>query len=355
MKWFRAASLSVAFIFVFGFAASRRFSVVSAQTQGEPSQESVLQLQITANDEISSANVSAHHLHLRPLRSARSRALMENSEVSREVAAEHAHSASTFSGPTIPTVPSPGFYPADLSLGNPEARVLTTAQSNNVYINCAPTCWGTPSTFLAHLGLSNFMHVTDEYVHATAGSRYTVGAATSITAPAPKAPLSPTDILSYVHSAARAHGSGYGHVYHIFLRPGVDICASANVCYSPDNMATFAFCAYHGSVDFSDLGHVLYTVQPFQNVPGCAVMQPSPNGAIVDSTASALSHELIETITDPDGDAWFAQSSLIEYGQEIADICETPFGEYAAVSIQGKLYAIQPEYANKYHACATAF
>jgi hypothetical protein len=108
-------------------------------------------------------------------------------------------------------------------------------------------------------------------------------------------------------------------------------------------------------VDFPDLGHVLYTVQPFQNVPGCAVMQPSPNGAIVDSTASALSHELIETITDPDGDAWFAQSSLIEYGQEIADICETPFGEYAPVSIQGKLYAIQPEYANKYHACATAF
>jgi hypothetical protein len=353
MKLFRAISLFFAFILVISLGASLRFSVVSAQPQGEPAQESVLPLQITANDEISSANVSAHHLHLRSLRSASRHAPLENSEVNREMVAKHSHSASTFSGPTIPTVPSPGFYPADLS--NSEGEVLVAAQSNNVYINCAPSCWGTPSTFLTHLGLSNFIHVTDEYVHATAGARYTVGAATSITAPAPKAPLSPTDILTYVHSAARAHGSGYGHVYHIFLRPGVDICVSANVCYSPDNMTTFFFCAYHGSVDFPDLGHVLYTVQPFQNVPLCAVMQPSPNGAIVDSTASALSHELIETITDPDGDAWFAQSSLIEYGQEIADICETPFGEYAPVSIQRKLYAIQPEYANKYHACATAF
>jgi hypothetical protein len=281
------------------------------------------------------------------------RTLGENLEArNRKLRAESPQPAAASSSASVPSISAPGFYPADLSYAG--GQVLTHTQSNNVYVNCAASCWGNPSDFLNHLGLSNFIHVTDEYVHATAGARYTVGAATSLTVAA-KHTLTPTDILQYVHSAARAHGSGYEHVYHIFLKPGVDVCVSSGVCYSPDNMSTFVFCAYHGSVDFTDIQHVLYTVQPFQNVPGCSVMQPSPNGAVVDSTASALSHELIETITDPDSDAWYAQSSFIEYGQEIADICETPFGQYAAISIQGKLYAIQPEYANRYHACATSF
>lgn len=352
MKLFHAVTLSSAVLFSLFYPAPLRLTA-SAQARNHSAEESVLELQITANDEISASNVSKHEMHLRPVRSGSHRALAENVEAKKlKLLAQSAQSTSPFSSASVPSVSAPGFYPADLSYAG--GQLLTHTQSNNVYINCAASCWGNPSDFLTHLGLSNFIHVTDEYVHATAGARYTVGAATSLTVTA-KHTLTPTDILQYVHSAARAHGSGYDHVYHVFLKPGVDVCASAGVCYSPDNMSTFAFCAYHGSVDFSDLGHVLYTVQPFQNVPGCSVMQPSPNGAIVDSTASAVSHELIETITDPDGDAWYAQSSLIEYGQEIADICETPFGEYGAISIQGKLYSIQPEYANKVHACATAF
>jgi len=230
--------------------------------------------------------------------------------------------------------------------------VLTTTQSNNVYVNCAASCWGTPSNFLARLATSNFIHVTDQYVGSTGSNRYTVGTATSINATLP-AKLTSSNILQLVHTAARAHGSGYGHVYHIFLRSGVDVCTSANVCYSPDNNATFVFCAYHGAADFTDIGHVLYSVEPYQNVAGCSVAQPSPNGALVDSTSSTLSHELIEAITDPDGTAWFARGSLPEYGAEIGDICENPFGKYAAFSISSKSYAIQPEYSNLYHACAT--
>jgi len=29
------------------------------------------------------------------------------------------------------------------------------------------------------------------------------------------------------------------------------------------------FCGYHSSADFKDIGHVLYTVEPYQNVSGC--------------------------------------------------------------------------------------
>jgi hypothetical protein len=359
MKLFRVSRISMAVAFLLFLAGSLKFSGIAAQNDPAAAQESVQSLQVTANDEIAAGDIAAHHVHLHPTRaSAASRQRYEDPEIrqgnrqngSSEIKTGSGSTSSALS--TVPGVPAPGFYPADLS--NPtHGKVLTSVQSNNVYVNCAASCWGTPTDFLARLAVSNFIHVTDEYVGATGNNRYTVGAATSINATALPKHLTSNNILQLVHTAARAHGSGYDHVYHIFLRSGVDVCTSANVCYSPDNASTFVFCAYHGSLDFQDIGHVLYSVEPYQNVRGCSVAQPSPNGALVDSTSSTLSHELIETITDPDGDAWFAQSSLVEYGAEIGDICENPFGKYGAFSISGKSYAIQTEYSNKYHSCAT--
>ena len=131
------------------------------------------------------------------------------------------------------------------------------------------------------------------------------------------------DIIAIAHAGAAAFGSGYHHIYHIFLPPGQDVCfTGTNECYSPDNPDTFFFCAFHASVDFSDIGHVLLTVEPYQNVNGCSVVQPSPNGPIVDSTADVLSHELFETITDPDGTAWWNRYDLDLFGAEIGDECQ---------------------------------
>jgi hypothetical protein len=360
MKSFRNPFVFGFLLFLF-FAGALKYSASAAQNQSEGSRESVVSLQVSANDEIAAEDIASHHVHLRPVRSqSGAHGRFEDPEIGKRnrllnssaASAAQAEAGAQFA---VPSVSSPGFYPADLS--NPShGKTLQVVQSNNVYVNCAASCWGnaanTPATFLGKLAGSNFIHVTDEYVGATASNRYTVGTATSINATLP-AKLTPTNILQLVHTAAKAHGSGYDHVYHIFLRSGVDVCTSTNVCYSPNNSATFVFCAYHGSADFKDLGHVLYSVEPFQNVAGCAVSQPSPNGALIDSTASTLSHELIETITDPDGDAWIAQSSLIEYGAEIGDICENPFGKNGAFLISGKSYAIQSEYSNKYHACST--
>jgi hypothetical protein len=54
-------------------------------------------------------------------------------------------------------------------------------------------------------------------------------------------------------------------------------------------------------------------------VPGSSA---DPNGILADSTNSVLAHELIETITDPDGTSWIANQSLIASGAEIGDLCE---------------------------------
>lgn len=334
----------------------------AAQNDQAAANESVVSLQLAAVDQIAADDVTEHHVHIHPQRG-RSKAQFSPSEHGENTPGGEDSRGEVRGRPqegergpggaaSVPGVPGPGFYPADLS--NPShGKVLTAAQSNNLYVNCAASCWGNPAAFLNRLATSNFMHMADEYVGTTATNRYTVGASSSINDSALPKKLNANNILQIVHAGARLHGSGYDHVYHVFLRSGVDVCVSSTQCYSPDNPATFVFCAFHASVDFKDIGHVLYSVEPFQNVPGCAVAQPSPNGPVVDSTASTLSHELIEAITDPDGTAWVARNSLIEYGAEVADICETPFGNYAAVAISGKSYAIQPEYSNRFHACAT--
>jgi hypothetical protein len=262
------------------------------------------------------------------------------------------------SNPSLAVVPPPGFYPADVSDPANGPTVLTAA-SNPLYVNCAPTCWGSPATFLEDLGESTFIHVADQYIGTTASGRYTVGKAGSVAYPM-KHTLLDADILAIVHAGGKAFGTGYNHIYHVFIPPGVDVCSGGTtICYSPDNPSTFAFCAYHSSVTFSDIGHTLFTVQPYQDVPGCSIAPGSPNGSLIDSTASTLGHETFETITDPDGTAWWQHSSVPLYGSEIADICEAfiIFGpnlyfSYGVVSLNGHPYEVQPMYSNGYHACA---
>src|SRR5246127_1859429 len=186
MKLFRVSPMSIAVVVCLLVIGALRISVLAAQDEPSTAQESVQSMQVTANDEIAAGDIAAHHVHLHPVRSharTESRGRYEDPEVPRgnpqRGSTEGEAVPSRFAVPTVPGVPAPGFYPADLS--NPKhGKVLTTVQSNNVYVNCAASCWGTPSTFLARLATSNFIHVTDEYVGATGNNRYAVGAATSI-------------------------------------------------------------------------------------------------------------------------------------------------------------------------------
>ncbi len=262
---------------------------------------------------------------------------------------------------SVPSVPSPGFYPDDLVFFG--GKVLPDTENHNIYVNCPAAnggCWGNPAQFLKDLSNSTFIHLTDQYVGTTASNRYPVGTSVSTSFALFTNTIGQTDLLSIVHSAAKELGTGYGHIYHVFLPSGVDTCIDqTTICYSPDNPAAFFFCAYHGSVDFSDIGHVLLSVEPFQNVPGCQAAPPNPNGILADSTNSVLSHELIESITDPDPPTgWVSAMSLLAFGAEIGDLCE-PLGNSnlqfldPVISLNGHNYELQTEYSNKYHACAS--
>ena len=137
----------------------------------------------------------------------------------------------------------------------------------------------------------------------------------------------------------------------------------AMIKYSPDKPENFFFCAYHSSAD-TDIGHLLYTVEPYQDVPGCNDPPTTPNGQLVDSTNDTHSHELFETISDPDRDArWNATPSVIGVeGEEIGDECvfttappNSPppvYGDPSVFTIGEHIYAVQLEYSNSKHGCA---
>jgi hypothetical protein len=127
---------------------------------------------------------------------------------------------------------------------------------------------------------------------------------------------------------------GYGDQYHIFFAPGIDVCADTAL------------------MDFTDIGHVLFSIEPHANVNACQVNQSSPNSAETDSRANTLSHELTETITDPDLDAWWNFYGLGNVGQEIDDECADVYFSYTNTSLNGHWHEVQPEYSNLQHAFA---
>lgn len=250
----------------------------------------------------------------------------------------------TFSGgPVVPYAVSHAIYMNPVLPGNPNGNCPTLA-----------TCWGDPEGFLRDLGISDFIHITDQYVKSSADNRYTVGRSAMINYnPLQKGFLfSDDDIMAIVHAVAASTGqAGYGHIYHVFLPPGQDVCAAGVGC------ASTTICAYHGSGDFFDIGHILYTVEPDQLGFGCAIAAGSPNGVRADSTNNVLSHELFEVITDPDGNAWTNTTQLSMLGQEIGDECEfinaASIFEVPTFKIGKKLYAVQREYDNSQRTCAT--
>jgi len=336
---------------------------VSCSAQAQSSARQQQKITPTTADDGAAQDAVVIYRHLKPVKTATGSATKI-----RDFAPRRESARGKASRPSSPGSGGDLRFLGDLSyLGG---AVVELAESHAIYLlpngNCpVATCWGDPETFLADLARSDLIHVTDQYAGQFSGNRYTLGSSSQISYTPPVKPLTDGNILAVVHAVAAASGeTGYGHIYHVFLPPGQDECFTATdgICYSPDNDATFVFCAYHSSVDFRDIGHVLYSVEPFQNVAGCNVKPGTPNGQLVDSTNSTLSHELIETITDPDGDAWFNFSSEALAGAEIADECvffvfippSTVFSDPSPFKVRGHRYAVQPEYSNITHACTIA-
>jgi hypothetical protein len=358
LSWFLPIVCAL-FVGAFGFRVARAQGAAQDEVKSAP----------TASDHAAADEATIVYRHARPANTAAGANLKR-----KDIASGSESSAAAAGAATATTVDSdqPRF-PADLTYNG--GAVVRVAEQHPIFLlpngSCPiATCWGNPEGFLRDLNISEFVHITDQYVGATANNRYPVGSHKLISYKrTPKtAPLTDADMLAVVHAVASASGqTGYAHMYHVFLPPGQDECFTATdgICYSPDVPATFAFCGYHSSADFKDIGHVLYSVEPFQNVGGCDVRPGTPNGRLVDSTNNTLSHEVFETITDPDGTAWFNFTAVILQGAEIGDECSffvivpispkmaAGFFDPSVSTIGNHRYAVQPEYTNREHACAS--
>jgi hypothetical protein len=249
------------------------------------------------------------------------------------------------------------YYGGPVIGGALQHPLLVNTNFNNCQVtqNSTTTCWGKPGITASDLSASEYLrNVLAQYTNLAQPDRYPRGAQGflnfDVLAPRPgvyNPVVGESDILLMVYNAATQFGFGYGHIYHVFLPPNIDTCIDQRaVCYSPDNPSSFRFCGYHSSVVVGGQ-EMVYTVEPYQDVPGCGftggVNTGSNGDDLVDSTANTLTHELFETITDPDGDAWFEPS-----GDEIADICE---GYFTTVNLNGTPYTVQSMWSDASHLC----
>lgn len=128
------------------------------------------------------------------------------------------------------------------------------------------------------------------------------------------------------------------------------------VLTSPDvTEGTFChqFCAYHTrtTVNNTDIKYGFAGNPATQCPAGCEDQTNSPNGDDgADAMANFLAHEINETITDPDLNAWFHTNTAGEVG----DLCNfifgneffTPSGARANITLNGRNYLIQQNWVN---------
>jgi hypothetical protein len=342
-------------------AAALALSFAASATRGQASSSNEVDVKPTTLDHDEAAASKVVYRRAYPANNAAGQEMRARQLAERQAAHKNSQAADA--------QPDGGMvrYPGDVSYQG--GTVLETTVSHAVYLRAGgkcpvATCWGDPEGFLTDLGKSGFIHLVDQYVGLQNSDRYTVGFHAKLDYTPPVVPLTDLDIQAVVHAVANASGDvGYGHIYHVFLPPGQDECfdSTFTTCYSPNSPAVFFFCAYHSSVVFADIGEVVYSVEPFQNVPGCQVKPGTPNGQLIDSTNNVLNHEFFEAVSDPDGTAWFDTANVALNGTEIGDSCEfitfvgqTSYFDPSTFKINSHLYAVQPIYSNDVHGCGTA-
>lgn len=251
--------------------------------------------------------------------------------------------------------------------------LLKTAKVYNAFVDSTPSAFAAVAQFEQRLSRSNLIHVSDQYVKATSFNRYDWGGDVSVSYPAVTT-LGDNDLLLIIHAvAAGVAGGGLGHIYNIFLPKGLNYCSTGTLlpvgaCTASLTSPNPSFCAFHGAVVFSDIHDTLFTVQPYTDPSFCSVngftQNPAgatPNGLQADSQFSQLSHELFETITDPNpGTGWINPNPF--YQPEIGDLCAYVTGSFNSMgfvvpqntTLYGKVYRIQFEYSNKQIGCANS-
>jgi PKD repeat protein len=160
------------------------------------------------------------------------------------------------------------------------------------------------------------------------------------------------------------------HEYFLLTPEGVEDCfeASGAECSANVTEAHFQkYCAYHGNIAIEGGGELIYANDPFVAGKNCDEAN-HPNGTSDAALIGGLSHEHIESLTDPEpNNAWTDFGSAVV--GEIGDKCRTftesteygaalgnaPDGAKYNQVIDGHLYWYQQEWSNQNAECVQRF
>ena len=165
--------------------------------------------------------------------------------------------------------------------------------------------------------------------------------------------LTDTQIRAEIKRALTANGwtAGTTKLFFVFTSKGEGSCVDPSTC------AFTYYCAYHSS--YTSGGHrVLYANMPYTgtNQAACGAGVSPNNDPDADSTINVTSHEHMEAITDPNGNAWYDAA-----GYENGDKCAWTFGSMpyangtANQSLNGHFYVMQQEWSNAGSRCVSTY
>ncbi len=147
--------------------------------------------------------------------------------------------------------------------------------------------------------------------------------------------------------------------YLLFTPQNVGSCFAANG--SPSNCSYSGYCAYHSNINAGTSSEIVWANEPWvYQVTGCDLQYMGygagyASNSIADPEFSILSHEIIETMTDVNLNAWYDSS-----GNEIGDKCAYNYNGSAVATWTGlsnngfgywnqqatKQYLMQYEFSN---------
>lgn len=163
---------------------------------------------------------------------------------------------------------------------------------------------------------------------------------------------------------------GAGAIYVVVLRSG-----QISYLGVPGVNSLNTYCGYHSAGETGSGANFTYAVLPYESSNiGCMSGAVSNNGASsvtgasesngvgtngvglesdFDDFTTIMSHEIVETITDPFQSGWFSAGDQSTGGAqlEVADLCAQGPGSGAVVSSGGVNYSVQYEYSNTVGGC----
>jgi len=181
--------------------------------------------------------------------------------------------------------------------GNTATSILTDLAQNiggSPYFNINTTYYNGSNVHVSN-SVAYVNSVNDNYSHGTS--------------------LSDSAIQAVVFSAISGGGLPFDSSGIYFVLTSADVTASSGFCTQ--------YCGWHthGTLSGTDIKYA-FIGNPDRCPSACEAQTTGPNGnAGADGMASIISHELEETVTDPDLNAWYDNR-----GAENADKCAWTFG-----------------------------